>query len=143
MIARLALIFLPALACAQPAPLVERGREVYIAEGCMHCHSQYIRPGTTDIDLYGQAAPLSRTLAAKPPLLGNRRQGPDLTNVALRRTTDWNRLHLINPRALSPGSRMPSYAHLFAENDPRGPALLAYLDTLKPAVDSTPPSSSE
>ncbi len=135
---RLALL-LPLVAHAQADPLVAFGRETYISEGCMHCHSQYIRPRTSDTTLYGPAAPLAQTLAPRPPLLGNRRQGPDLTNVALRRTSDWNRLHLLNPRALVPGSRMPSYAHLFSDHNPRGPALLAYLDTLKPASDQSPP----
>jgi len=111
-------------------PLIAAGRRVYIAEGCIHCHSQYIRPGTPDVLLWGPAHPLAEVLAAEPPLLGNRRQGPDLANVANRRSPEWNRLHLLAPRTVSPGSRMPSYAHLFRDNDPRGDALLAYLDSL-------------
>ncbi|ATC64163.1 hypothetical protein CMV30_09455 [Nibricoccus aquaticus] len=137
-------------------PLVAAGRRVYIAEGCIHCHSQYIRPGTPDVLLWGPAHPLSEVLADSPPLLGNRRQGPDLANVANRRSPDWNRLHLLAPRTVSPGSRMPSYAHLFADGDPRGEALLAYLaylgaDTLPDRLEtiarwqpsaSPPPSAS-
>jgi mono/diheme cytochrome c family protein len=111
-------------------PLVAAGRRVYIAEGCIHCHSQYIRPGTPDVLLWGPAHPLAEVLAAEPPLLGNRRQGPDLANVANRRSPEWNRLHLISPRTVSPGSRMPSYAYLFRGDAPRGEALLAYLDSL-------------
>ena len=111
-------------------PLVAAGRRVYIAEGCIHCHSQYIRPGTSDVLLWGPAHPLAEVLAAEPPLLGNRRQGPDLANVGNRRSLEWNRLHLIAPRTISPGSRMPSYAYLFRGDDPRGEALLAYLDSL-------------
>lgn len=110
---------------------IERGREVYIAEGCINCHSQYIRPKVAaDVERWGPAAPLSDRLAAAPPLLGNRRQGPDLSNVGLRRSPAWNRLHLIAPRTISPGSDMPVYAHLFDTSDPRGPDLLAYLSSL-------------
>jgi cytochrome c oxidase cbb3-type subunit 2 len=65
-----------------------------------------------------------------PPLFGNRRQGPDLAQVGNRRNDIWNRLHLIAPRAVSPGSRMPAYAHLFKPGDTRGEALLAYLASL-------------
>ncbi|MGC4074566.1 MAG: cbb3-type cytochrome c oxidase subunit II [Nibricoccus sp.] len=115
---------------AETDPLVASGRQVYIAEGCIHCHSQYIRPGTGDVFLWGPAHPLVEVLAAEPPLLGNRRQGPDLANVGNRRSPEWNRLHLMAPRAISPGSRMPSYAYLFHNDDPRGNALLAYLASL-------------
>lgn len=51
-------------------------------------------------------------------------------NVGLRRTRDWQRLHLINPRDVTPSSRMPAYGHLFASGDPRGEALLNYLESL-------------
>ena len=114
----------------RPDPLIAAGRRVYIAEGCIHCHSQYVRPGTPDVLLWGPAHLLSEVLAESPPLLGNRRQGPDLANVANRRSPEWHRLHLISPRTVSPGSRMPSFAHLFRDNDPRGEALLAYLASL-------------
>lgn len=109
---------------------IARGREVYIGEGCIHCHSQYVRPGTSDVERWGPVVPLSESLREQPPLYGNRRQGPDLANVGLRRTAEWNRLHLIDPRAVSPGSRMPSYAYLFSGDRRRGSDLLAYLDSL-------------
>jgi cytochrome c oxidase cbb3-type subunit 2 len=125
--------FLPSR--SEGAPLstdvnVTQGREVYIGEGCMYCHSQYIRPATADVVMWGPEASLADRLKETPPLFSNRRQGPDLTNVGNRRTPEWNRLHLENPRQISPGSRMPSYAHLFAPGDLRGPALLAYLASL-------------
>lgn len=109
---------------------VERGREVYISEGCIHCHSQYVRPDTRDVEWWGPVIPLSESLKERPPLFGNRRQGPDLANVGLRRTAEWNRLHMIDPRSISPGSRMPSYGYLFADEGTRGNDLLAYLGSL-------------
>lgn len=115
---------------ADEADLIAQGREVYIAEGCIHCHSQYVRSGTLDVGRWGPAVPLAESRAGDPPLLGNRRQGPDLANVGLRRTPEWNRLHLVSPQALAPGSRMPAYAYLFRGADSRGDALVAYLATL-------------
>ena len=109
---------------------VALGRQVYIAEGCINCHSQYVRPDTADADRWGPLRPLAESLVQTPPLFGNRRQGPDLQNVANRRTREWQRLHLREPRALTPGSRMPAYTHLFAGEAGRGEALLDYLDTL-------------
>ncbi|HLP09098.1 MAG TPA: cytochrome c, partial [Opitutaceae bacterium] len=109
---------------------IAAGRAVYIAEGCIHCHSQFVRPGTRDEFYWGPSRPLAEMLQEEPPLPGNRRQGPDLQNVGNRRSPDWNRLHLQDPRALAPGSMMPRYAHLFAAGDPRGEALVAYLASL-------------
>jgi len=117
---------------------IELGRKVYIAEGCMHCHSQYVRPGTADEMLWGPAHPLAEVLTQSPPLLGNRRQGPDLQNVRLRRPRDWNHLHLLAPRAFMPGSRMPSYRYLFSGDAARGEALLDYLASLVPPGAARP-----
>ena len=109
------------------AARVARGRLVYIQEGCIHCHSQYVRPGTRDEAWWGPSRPLDRE--QRPPLVGARRQGPDLLEVGNRRNELWNEAHLRDPRALNPGSRMPSYDHLF-RNGERGRDLVAYLATL-------------
>ncbi len=103
-----------------------RGREVYIAEGCIHCHSQYVRPGTVDEERWGPA----QESVGLPPLVGNRRQGPDLTTVGVRLPADWHRQHLMAPRQFKPGSRMPSYAYLFSGDANRGEDLVAYLMSL-------------
>jgi Cytochrome C oxidase, mono-heme subunit/FixO/Cytochrome C oxidase, cbb3-type, subunit III len=121
---------LPATNNARAEDLVVRGRGVFVGEGCIHCHSQFVRPGTADVLRWGPEKPLAESLKEVPPLLGNRRQGPDLAQVGNRRSEEWNRLHLIAPRVVSPGSRMPSYAHLFREGDGRGEALVAYLASL-------------
>lgn len=117
------------------ADLVEVGRQVYISEGCIHCHSQFVRPVGVDTELWGTPTTVEQALSQKPVLIGNRRQGPDLATVGDRRSSEWNRLHLQNPRKLSPGSRMPAYPHLFEGNGERGKALLAYLDQLRPTVE--------
>ena len=107
---------------------VELGRQVYISEGCMNCHSQYIRPGTADELMWGPANSATGALAAVPPLLGNRRQGPDLAEVGSYRSGLWLKVHFMNPSTVSHGSIMPSYTHLFS--DSRGLALVAYLESL-------------
>lgn len=122
------------------------GRQVFVSEGCMHCHSQFIRPGTRDEELWGAARDPEFSRRQTPALIGNRRQGPDLMNVGMRRIRDWQRMHLVTPRLVSPHSRMPSYAHLFAEGDPRGEALLDYLDSLGhegETPDASTPSNHE
>ncbi len=122
----------------QSVDLANQGRAVYIAEGCVHCHSQYVRPVGPDRESWGPVTLPEVALAQRPVLIGNRRQGPDLANVALRRSMDWNRRHLIDPRSVSPASRMPAYPHLFSGDGSRGEALLAYLNQLKPALNEAP-----
>ena len=107
---------------------VEQGRQVYIAEGCIHCHSQYVRPGSSDELMWGAATDANVSRAEQPPLIGNRRQGPDLTNVGNRRSPLWLKMHFISPASVSYHSPMPSYAYLFDDN--RGEALLAYVESL-------------
>jgi cytochrome c oxidase cbb3-type subunit 2 len=128
-----------ALAFAAPAPpksgtpgAVERGRSVYLAEGCIHCHSRYVRPDSPDVALWGPASDPALVLAEKPVLIGNRRQGPDLANVGARRSAAWLKLHFLAPRDFAPDSPMPSYAHLF--RDGRGDDLIAFLRELPAEV---------
>ncbi len=113
---------------------IERGRQVYISQGCISCHSQYVRPNTRDVLLWGPTQTLAELRAQQPPLIGNRRQGPDLSQVGLRRSPLWLRAHFYDPRALNPASFMPSYAHLFnkgaRDGSSRGEDLIAYLASL-------------
>ncbi|WP_420239015.1 cbb3-type cytochrome c oxidase subunit II [Telmatobacter bradus] len=108
---------------------VERGRAVYVSEGCIHCHSQYVRPGTTDVLLWGPVKSVAAVHREMPPLIGNRRQGPDLAEVGARRSPLWLKMHMIEPQAVSGVSIMPSYAVLFC--DERGDDLVAYLASLR------------
>ncbi|MFP5204734.1 MAG: cbb3-type cytochrome c oxidase subunit II [Acidobacteriota bacterium] len=119
---------------APPLTAIEKGREVYIAEGCMHCHSQYVRPGSPDELMWGPVEPLAKIRREDPPLIGNRRQGPDLTEVGARRSALWLKAHLEDPAEVSGASIMPSYAFLF--QDQRGNDLVAYLGSLR-APDGT------
>ena len=109
---------------------IERGRQVYISEGCINCHSQYVRPNTRDVAMWGPALPLDTLRTEHPPLIGNRRQGPDLSEVGGRRSPLWLRAHFVNPREVVPASFMPTYAYLF-RNSTRGEDLIAYLASLK------------
>ncbi len=104
---------------------MERGRRVYLSEGCIHCHSQYVRPDSPDVEPWGPASRAETVMKGEPVLIGNRRQGPDLTNAGARRSETWLKVHFLDPRALSPDSPMPSYAHLF--EDGRGDDLVRYL----------------
>jgi cytochrome c oxidase cbb3-type subunit 2 len=114
-----------------PTSAIARGRAVYISEGCIHCHSQYVRPNTPDVLLWGPTQTLAELRAEHPPLIGNRRQGPDLSEVGSRRSPLWMRAHFFHPSEVSHDSFMPTYAALFAPNSTRGDDLIAYLQSLQ------------
>jgi cytochrome c oxidase cbb3-type subunit II len=68
--------------------MVELGRSVYAANGCVYCHSQQIRPdyASSDIDRkWGirRSAPRDY-IFDRPVLLGKERMGPDLANIGKR-----------------------------------------------------------
>jgi cytochrome c oxidase cbb3-type subunit 2 len=108
---------------------VERGRQVYISEGCINCHSQYVRPGSPDELMWGPAMSVEEVHRQRPPLIGNRRQGPDLSQVGSRRSPLWLKAHFFDPPDVSGASIMPSYGFLF--RDGRGDDLVAYLGSLR------------
>lgn len=119
----------PAAHASAPLSQVERGRRVYISEGCINCHSQYVRPNTRDVLMWGPVESLAALHREQPPLIGNRRQGPDLSEVGVRRSPLWLKMHFFNPAEVSGASVMPSYAFLF--RDGRGNDLVAYLESLR------------
>lgn len=123
----------PAHASSNAPTVAERGRAVYISEGCISCHSQYVRPNTPDVLMWGPVETPDELRRQSPPLIGNRRQGPDLANVGGRRSPLWLKAHFFNPAELSHASFMPSYAYLF--EDRRGGDLVAYLSSLQSPAD--------
>jgi len=104
----------------EPAGLVAEGRRVYIAEGCIYCHSQQVRPEGFGADIergWGTRRTVARDyIFDRPPLLGTMRTGPDLASIGARQpSADWHYLHLYDPRLTSPGSIMPPFRFLFEE----------------------------
>jgi len=94
-------------------PAVERGRALYLAEGCGYCHSQIVRPLFIDAP-YGRPSAAADYAGATPPLLGTERAGPDLSNAGHRQPSAvWNLIHLFNPRSVVPRSVMPGYPWYF------------------------------
>ena len=60
-------------------PLQQRGRRVYLREGCWYCHSQYVRPVTGETRRWGPVSEAGEYAYDVPHLFGTRRIGPDLT----------------------------------------------------------------
>ena len=98
-----------------------RGRTVYIANGCVYCHSQQPRDRGLGPDLqrgWGRASVPGDYYYDKPHLLGSMRTGPDLFNIGARQPSkDWHLGHLYQPRAYVKDSIMPAYPYLFRIKD--------------------------
>ncbi|MDP0496804.1 MAG: cytochrome-c oxidase, cbb3-type subunit I [Verrucomicrobiota bacterium JB024] len=111
-------------------PLELAGRDIYVSEGCYNCHSQMIRTLVPDVMRYGRDHGYSRlgeSIYDHPFQWGSKRTGPDLAReggpiakgsqymrIGLRDNT-WHYRHFLNPRDPSPGSNMPRYVWLAAE----------------------------
>ncbi len=92
--------------------LALEGRDIYIREGCVSCHSQMIRPFRAETLRYGKYSVAGEFVYDRPFLWGSKRTGPDLARVGKRYSDIWHRIHLHNPRDVVPESIMPSYPWL-------------------------------
>ncbi|MEM9017137.1 MAG: cytochrome-c oxidase, cbb3-type subunit II, partial [Verrucomicrobiota bacterium] len=96
-------------------PLELAGRDIYVSEGCYNCHSQMVRTLVPDVLRYGDYSRLGESIYDHPYQWGSKRTGPDLAREGGKRDNTWHYLHMLDPRSLSPQSRMPSYPWLFVK----------------------------
>ena len=88
------------------------GRDVYVREGCYNCHSQMIRPLRHETIRYGEPTKADESAWDHPFQWGSKRTGPDLQRVGVKYPNVWHYKHMVDPRSISAGSIMPSYAFL-------------------------------
>ena len=94
------------------SPLELAGRNIYVREGCYNCHSQMIRPLRDEVERYGHYSLAAESMYDRPFQWGSKRTGPDLARVGGKYSDDWHRDHLNEPKAMVPGTVMPSYPWL-------------------------------
>jgi cytochrome c oxidase cbb3-type subunit I/II len=97
-------------------PLELAGRDIYVREGCYNCHSQMIRTMVPDVLRYGDYSRLGESIYDHPYQWGSRRTGPDLARAGGKYNAAWHFVHMMDPRATSPGSNMPAYPWLFDQH---------------------------
>ena len=69
----------PTISSVKPyTPLEVLGRDIYIREGCLGCHSQMIRPFRSETERYGEYSKAGEFVYDHPFLWGSKRIGPDL-----------------------------------------------------------------
>lgn len=106
---------IPTIASVKPyTPLELEGRDLYIREGCVGCHSQMIRPFRAEVERYGEYSKSGEFVYDHPFLWGSKRTGPDLHRVGGKYSDNWHYNHMYDPQSTSPNSIMPGYKWLFA-----------------------------
>ena len=114
---------IPTIAAVKPyTPLELQGRDLYIREGCVGCHSQMIRPFRSEVERYGEHSKSGEFVYDHPFLFGSKRTGPDLAREGVAgkpfnggRDDIWHFNHMYDPQSISPGSIMPSYQWLIKD----------------------------
>ena len=107
---------IPTIEAVKPyTPLELHGRDIYIQEGCVGCHTQMIRPFRSETERYGEYSKAGEFVYDHPFLWGSKRTGPDLAREGsskLRKPNSWHFKHMYDPRSVSDGSIMPAYPWL-------------------------------
>ena len=105
---------IPTISSVKPyTPLEVEGRDIYIREGCVGCHSQMVRPLRAETERYGEYSKAGEFVYDHPFLWGSKRTGPDLHRVGGKYPDSWHFIHMRQPTATSPGSIMPGYPWLY------------------------------
>ncbi|SFZ92568.1 cytochrome c oxidase cbb3-type subunit I/II [Flaviramulus basaltis] len=104
---------IPTIASVKPySPLELEGRDIYIREGCVSCHSQMIRPFRSEVERYGEYSKAGEYVYDHPFLWGSKRTGPDLHRIGGKYSDNWHFNHMYDPQSTSSGSIMPRYPWL-------------------------------
>lgn len=108
---------IPTIPSVKPyTPLELQGRDLYIREGCVSCHSQMIRPFRSETERYGEYSKAGEFVYDRPFLWGSKRTGPDLHRIGQKYSNLWHYYHMENPASMTPGSIMPSYGWLIKQD---------------------------
>ena len=104
----------PTIASVKPyTPLEIEGRDLYIREGCVGCHSQMVRPLRAETARYGDYSKAGEFVYDHPFLWGSKRTGPDLQREGGKYPDSWHFIHMKDPSVTSPGSLMPGYDWMY------------------------------
>ncbi|WP_395783517.1 cytochrome-c oxidase, cbb3-type subunit I [Aquirufa sp.] len=106
----------PTIEAVKPYSSLElEGRDIYIREGCVGCHSQLVRPFRSETERYGEFSKSGEFVYDHPFLWGSKRTGPDLHREGGKYPDSWHYHHMRDPQSMSPGSIMPAYDWLYEQ----------------------------
>jgi cytochrome c oxidase cbb3-type subunit I/II len=111
---------IPKIETVKPyTPLELQGRDLYVREGCLGCHSQMVRPMRFETERYGEYSKSGEFIYDRPFLWGSKRTGPDLAREGvgkLKKSDSWHYNHMLNPRNVYEQSIMPAYPWLITHD---------------------------
>jgi len=111
---------IPTISSVKPyTPLELEGRDLYVREGCVGCHSQMVRPFRGEVERYGEYSKAGEFVYDHPFLWGSKRTGPDLLRVGGKYSDSWHLNHMLDPQAISTGSIMPTYPWMVRDRHDR------------------------
>jgi cytochrome c oxidase cbb3-type subunit I/II len=111
---------IPTIASVKPyTPLELHGRDIYVREGCVSCHSQMVRPFRSEVQRYdptgAEYSKAGEFVYDHPFLWGSKRTGPDLHRTGGKYADSWHYRHMLTPGDVSTGSIMPAYPWLYEQ----------------------------
>ncbi|WP_055448605.1 cytochrome-c oxidase, cbb3-type subunit I [Lacinutrix mariniflava] len=113
--------YIPVISSVKPYTALElEGRDIYIREGCVGCHTQMIRPFRHEVERYGEYSKAGEYVYDHPFLWGSKRTGPDLHRIGGKYSDNWHLSHFYDPQSVSEGSIMPSYKWLIKNELDKG-----------------------
>ncbi len=111
---------IPTITSVKPyTPLELEGRDIYIRESCVSCHSQMVRPFRSEVERYGEFSKAGEYVYDHPFLWGSKRTGPDLMRIGGKYSDNWHFNHMYDPQSTSAGSIMPGYKWLITDEHDR------------------------
>ncbi len=111
---------IPTISSVKPyTPLELEGRDIYIRESCVSCHSQMVRPFRSEVERYGEYSKAGEYVYDHPFLWGSKRTGPDLMRIGGKYSDSWHFNHMYDPQSTSAGSIMPGYKWLITDEHDR------------------------
>lgn len=106
----------PTIQAVKPYTGLElQGRDLYIREGCVNCHTQTVRPFRSETERYGEYSKAGEYVYDHPFLWGSKRTGPDLHRIGGKYSNSWHFNHMMDPTSMAPGSIMPAYPWLITQ----------------------------
>jgi len=107
---------IPTISSVKPyTPLELEGRDIYIRESCVSCHSQMIRPFRSEVERYGEYSKAGEFVYDHPFLWGSKRTGPDLHREGGKKSNVWHFNHMYDPQAIEEKSIMPRYPWIISD----------------------------
>src|SRR5690606_13427597 len=106
----------PKIESVRPYTALElQGRDLYIREGCVNCHSQTARPFRSETSRHGEYSNAGELRYDRLLLWGSKRRGAGLQRIGGNYPYKWKFVPLLDPTITAPAGIVPAYPWLIAQ----------------------------